>query len=785
MPFSAPTRSAAQDLRWTLFIGAAGVFAAALALRLLILPIEARLGFLTFYPAAVLCFYYFGKWPGRLVVLLCATTVYYVFTPPHWSWTPSRAGLWSIAVFIAFSEWMRVLVDRTKESQAALRRQKRQLESIVQDQTEVICRFRADGTVLFVNDAFCRMFGMQSQDLVGRHWAPVVFPDDMQHVTESLALLSPANPVITIENRVFGEAGVVRWGQFANRGFFDEHGSLVEVQSVGRDISQRKALEAQLSVATSELQDLYGNAPCGYYSLDATGTFVRANATALAWFGCTSEELIGKKQMMDFFTAEGRTLFQQNFPRFMAVGRLEGLEFDLVSLQGHMRRISVTATAIKDDQGQFLMSRSVMFDITERKAAEESLKALAAIFDNTSDFVIQTDRRGKLSYMNPALRKAMGIAEEVSVKLLSFASLYSSASVHLFSEVVEPQLRAGASVWLGEATIHVANRREVSVSQIVIAHRDGAGHIERISVVLRDISADVKARQEIARQTATLTSVTEAIPATVAVVSPEGTYRFVNGAFARLWGTTSDDAIGRKVVDVIGQREFDRRWPWVQLAFEGTPTQFVLDYPSRAGTTYTDISYVPLKLNTGEFDGFVVVTNDVTYQKREELRLRQLAHRDPLTGLLNRAGFESHLDRAIQVGSGASLALLYIDLDHFKPVNDNHGHPAGDEVLRIFASRLVNLVRPTDAVARLGGDEFAIALSGVRERANANAVAEKVLAVAQAPFHVGPVLVHINASVGVAFEASPEAGWQDLVARADAKLLAAKAAGKGRQAGER
>ena len=783
MPFTS-SHPAPQRPLWLLFSGALCIFVVALAARLLILPVEARLGYLTFYPATVLAFYYFGKWPGRLVMLLCVVTVYYVFTPPHWSWTPSRAGMWSVLVFIAFSEWVRTLIERAKDSQAALHRQKRQFEAIVQDQSEVICRFRADGTVLFVNDAFCRMFGVTSQDIVGRHWAPVVCPDDMQHVTEGLARLSPSNPVVTIENRVFGEGGILRWGQFANRGFFDAHGELVEVQCVGRDISQRKALEAQLSTATRELQDLYANAPCGYYSLDATGTFVRANATALAWFGCASDELIGNKQLVDFFTPEGQAQFHQHFERFKAEGQLTGLEFDLVSLQGSMRRVSVTATAIRDDHGQFLMSRSVMFDITERHAAAESLRALAAIFDNTSDFVIQTDRRGKLSYMNPALRAAMGMADDAAVTHLGFANLYNSTSVRLYTDVVEPKLRAGASVWLGEATIHVANRHEVAVSQIVIAHRGITGHIERISVVLRDISADVESRQQIARQTTTLRSVTEAIPATVAVVSPDGVYRFANGAFARQWGTTPEEVIGRKVIDVIGQAEFDRRWPWVKLALEGTPSQFVLDYPSRDGTTYIDISYLPLRLETGEFDGFVVVTNDVTYQKREEGRLRHLAHRDPLTGILNRAGFESHLDRAIQAGSGASLALLYIDLDHFKPVNDTHGHPAGDEVLRIFAHRLVNLVRPTDAVARLGGDEFAIALTGAKERANAHAVAEKVLAAARSPFNIGPALVQINASIGVAFEASPETGWQDLVARADTKLLAAKAEGKGRLVGE-
>jgi PAS domain-containing protein len=175
------------------FFGAFAIFAAALALRLLILPVESRLGVLTFYPAAAACFCFFGKWPGRLVVLLSAVTVYYVFTPPHWSWTPSAEGFWSIAVFVVFSEWLGVTVERAKRDHAALHRQKQQFEAIVQDQSEAIYRFRSDGTVLFVNEAFCRMFGVKAEDIVGHHWAPVVYPDDLPQVTERLAMLSPSS----------------------------------------------------------------------------------------------------------------------------------------------------------------------------------------------------------------------------------------------------------------------------------------------------------------------------------------------------------------------------------------------------------------------------------------------------------------------------------------------------------------------------------------------------------------------------------------------------------------
>ena len=130
--------------------------------------------------------------------------------------------------------------------------------------------------------------------------------------------------------------------------------------------------------------------------------------------------------------------------------------------------------------------------------------------------------------------------------------------------------------------------------------------------------------------------------------------------------------------------------------------------------------------------------------------------------------------------------MLYIDLDHFKPVNDQHGHGVGDQVLQRFAERMRKIVRPTDCVARLGGDEFAIVLLGVNDRKIARAVAEKVIAAANKPFAVGELQITIGVSVGVAFAvsakpgASGASGWADLVARADANLYKAKAAGRGR-----
>jgi diguanylate cyclase (GGDEF)-like protein len=232
---------------------------------------------------------------------------------------------------------------------------------------------------------------------------------------------------------------------------------------------------------------------------------------------------------------------------------------------------------------------------------------------------------------------------------------------------------------------------------------------------------------------------------------------------------------------VIGSEEFERCEPWVERVMAGETVNFEKTYPHRDEGRHLGISYIPLR-NGSLVEGYVAVAQDITAHKEEKSRLMQMAQRDALTGLFNRVGFEEYLQEKTEQGSADSLALLYIDLDHFKAVNDTYGHPVGDQLLRQFAQRVQRLVRPTDAVARLGGDEFAVALPGVRQRENAEAVADKIVRAAQEPFEVGSLVLRVGASVGVAFKADEETGWQGLVERADNRLYQAKSEGRGRKA---
>jgi len=174
------------------------------------------------------------------------------------------------------------------------------------------------------------------------------------------------------------------------------------------------------------------------------------------------------------------------------------------------------------------------------------------------------------------------------------------------------------------------------------------------------------------------------------------------------------------------------------------------------------------------------MTQDITSKKMEERRLVQLAQIDSLTGLVNRAGFEQKLGAAMAASrsNNRPMALMYLDIDHFKRINDSRGHVVGDGLLKLFASRLQRAVRAEDTVCRLGGDEFSIIVEHLTQPEIAEGIAAKIVKSMQSPFSLEGDLIEVGASVGVAFYHGEGTEPQALIKRADEMLYQAKAMGR-------
>ena len=286
------------------------------------------------------------------------------------------------------------------------------------------------------------------------------------------------------------------------------------------------------------------------------------------------------------------------------------------------------------------------------------------------------------------------------------------------------------------------------------------------------------AEKQAAAQASILNSIMDEIPANLAIVDQNLRYRLVNKVFERWRQRPRESVIGKTIAEVMGEEEFERSRPWLERALKGEQVSYEKYYPDRPISQIT-ASYSPMFLEDGTVVGIVTLAHDTTAHRNERDRLQQLSERDSLTGLLNRAAFEAWLCDASAQADAGEVALLYVDLDHFKPVNDEFGHSTGDAVLREIAERLRGVVRPTDVVARLGGDEFAIGLTGLRNFGVAQQIAGKIVAEARRPVHVDGKVVHISASVGVAADASAErGGGKGLIARADEMLYRAKKSGR-------
>jgi PAS domain S-box-containing protein len=260
--------------------------------------------------------------------------------------------------------------------QKLLRQSRQRYRSVVEDQTELIARFRPDGTLSFVNRVFCRLFGKTREELLGEPCYSVALPEDVPFIRERLRILSPSNPVVVVENRVRIASGGLRWVQFVNRGVFDCHGQLRETQSVGRDVTMRKRAEAELRENQRLLQAVINAVEEVIFVKDREGRFILVNPALLTLLGKPARDVLGKRSCQLYPDPADAELFMENDLRVMADGQPETLEESVPTPSGY-RLLRVTRMPRFDAEGRVIGIIGMGHDITERRETEGDLRAYA------------------------------------------------------------------------------------------------------------------------------------------------------------------------------------------------------------------------------------------------------------------------------------------------------------------------------------------------------------------------------------------------------------------------
>ena len=273
----------------------------------------------------------------------------------------------------------------------------------------------------------------------------------------------------------------------------------------------------------------------------------------------------------------------------------------------------------------------------------------------------------------------------------------------------------------------------------------------------------------------------------IAHITPEGRILRANDKFCRMLGYSLEELRQRDLFALSdeGEREALRRFLARRLVAHSPVFSPEMEKAYRrkdGGLLWVYEALGVVKDSEGQPDFLVVVTQDISARKELEMRLSHDALHDALTGLPNRVMFHDRFERVLESARryGRHAAVLYVDLDGFKSVNDQWGHAAGDLLLQQVARRLEDCVRAEDTVARLGGDEFGIVLATIEQADHCEVVASKVLLAMEQPFVLEGAVAHISASVGAALYPRHGADADALLAQADTAMYAAKQAGKNR-----
>jgi diguanylate cyclase (GGDEF)-like protein/PAS domain S-box-containing protein len=421
-----------------------------------------------------------------------------------------------------------------------------------------------------------------------------------------------------------------------------------------------------------------------------------------------------------------------------------------------------------------------------RLALETSERRFRTLTTAAQDAIITMDSAGHINSWNLAAERILGYraAEAIgkSIHEIMVPALYKEKAGRGLSKF----LSTGEGEALGRTTEMTAIRKngtEVAVEVSLAGAR--IGHGWQAIGILRDISARKKSDGELQFANMLLKTEMDASPDGILVVGAHKTIVTVNRRFLDIWGISaaeiapSDDSIVLAAVAraVKEPQKFTARVEYLYAHPDENGDEEIELIDGRC----LDRRTASLKGPAGEYLGRVWYFRDITTRKRAEALAVRMARYDGLTGLANRGVFVEAIEHAIadaKRGKGG-FAVLYLDLDHFKDVNDTLGHPIGDALLRAVAGRLRTEMRAGDSVARFGGDEFAVLVSDVARPADVAAVAGNLVQALAEPFVVAGNEIRSGASIGVDVFGPESGDAETLLSHADVALYRAKADGRG------
>ena len=636
-------------------------------------------------------------------------------------------------------------------------------------------RGKSRSNISFVSDNVIELLGYESSLIVEdkNFWSQHIHPDDKHRVFSNLKIPQGQKYQKT-EYRIRRKDGGYTWIRDEFQIIKKPDGRFHEIVGCWTDITTLKQTESSLRASEQRFRDIVDVLADWIWEVDAQGRYTFASDKVFDILGYKPEEILGKTPF-DLMPPNEAIRVGDVFANKVSQ-RVSFRDMDNIVLHknGTPQHTHTSGSPIFDDKGHLSGYRGVDKNVTEQVKHQDRLKVLSRAIEQSPVSIVITDIKGNIQFVNPKFETVSGYSREEAIGNNPRIIKSGLNSPQLY-EQLWGTITAG-QIWHGEIINKKKNGElfweSVSISPIT----NQQGDITHFLAVKEDIQL----RKEFEENRRIASVVFESAGEAIMVTDTQHRVLKVNSSFTAITGYSEAEIMGA-ASDILNstRQEIHLFSELSTLIGENEKWQGEVWGQRKSGESFPAwLVITQSKDSANQVTGYVTIFNDITNRKQFENKIWHQANFDSLTNLPNRTLFQDRLNQAITQATRnrKKAALLFIDFDRFKHINDKFGHEAGDRLLQIAARRLEDCVRAEDTVARFGGDEFTIILQELELASDAKPVAEKLLECLEKPFILGDQEGHISGSIGIAIYPDDGSSVDLLLKNADIAMYRAKIA---------
>ncbi len=643
------------------------------------------------------------------------------------------------------------------------------------------------GRYAYVNQSVQDLFNMPFEDIIGRddsHFFDLKLSNEL--LLNDRCVIEQGETIEREERNIVKSTGEERIYWTVKKPVRNDQGQIIGMCGISTDITERKQAEITLYALNNRLDFLLSSSPAIIYTCEAVppyaATFISANITKI--LGYTEKEfLVTPDFWADHIHPEDRNQVLANLPQLFVQGKHQ-YEYRFQHRDGGWIWMRDELYVVTGSDGNNVELIGYFIEITDLKEKEialtESRNLLKTIVDTAPVRIFWKDKELRYLGCNQVFARDAGLAlpndilgkDDCQLVWKEQATSYRNDDRQVIDsgtprlDYEEPQTTPdGKTIWLRTSKVPL---------------RDTNNKIIGVLGVYQDIT-EQKQNDEYTLLAATIyKSSSEAIM----VTNEKNLIMAVNPAFTRITGYELADVLGKdpRIFQSGRHKKSFYKNMWQKLQKEDRWQGEIWDCHKDGNIHAKWLNISVIRNSNDSIYCYVAQFSDITEKKQKDELILTQANYDQLTGLPNRNLFKDRLNREIRKSrrNGLSLSLMFLDLDHFKDINDTLGHDKGDKLLKQVASRLMSCVRETDTVSRLGGDEFAIILPEIDNKLRIETIAQHIIQKLSKPFSLDKKQIghYISTSIGIVIYPEDGADMKSLMKHVDQAMYAAKSAGR-------